>query len=156
GVTAKLVDAFSDRIRHLTRAARLALVTAAAADPADAPCLPEALRLLGVTLVPTGLVQVGHTIQFRHPLVRMAALACASAAERRRVEAALGSVVVDRERRAWHRVNAAVDTDDGLAAELARLAVAAGTRLAYAAQCQLLVAAARLVSSSDVRARYLV
>lgn len=162
GVTSRLVAAFGDRIRRLPETARLAVIAAAAADPADALVLPSALALLG--LAPEaldaaerdGLLQIGEEIRFRHPLVRMAALGDSSAAERRRVEGALARVVPDAERRVWHRAAAAVGTDDGLADELALAADGAGTRIAFAVQSRLLVKAARLTSAPSSRARRLV
>ena len=162
GVTSRLVAAFGDRIRRLPAADRLAVITAAAADPADAQVLPAALELLGLpsgaldAAERDGLLRVGQEIRFRHPLVRLAALGDIPAAERRRVDHALAQVVTDAGRRVWHRAAAATGPDDELADELTQVAGQAEARIAFAAQSRLLDQAARLTSAPGPRARRLV
>ena len=60
-----------------------------------------------------GLVELGVSVLFRHPLVRAAVYNAAPAAERRRVHAALAAAAADLELvqlEAWHAAKATVGT----------------------------------------------
>jgi hypothetical protein len=83
-----------------------------------------------------GLVEFGGRVRFRHPLARSAAYRSASLAERQQLHAALGGVtdpVVDPDRRAWHRAQAAAGPDEEVAGELERSAGRAQARGGLAA-----------------------
>ncbi len=161
-LTESLLRTFGGRLRRLSAAGRLAAIVAAVADPADAAALPAALMRAGVSedalaeAEDQHLVRVGAQIRFRHPLVRGAVLAEASAAEIRLAHAALGEASADDRRRVWHRALAAARPDPALAGQLEEHADAARARIAFAAEARLMLQAARLSDSAAVRARRLV
>jgi hypothetical protein len=125
---------FGRRLSGLDEEARLALVTVAASTSEDVGGVSRAATRLGVdvdralaALEDAGLIDVsGGRVLFRHPLVRSAACASASAGELRRCHQALADAT-DVEQladvRAWHRALAAVAPDESVAAELERTAL---------------------------------
>jgi DNA-binding CsgD family transcriptional regulator len=67
------------------------------------------------------LIAVGTRVTFRHPLLRSAIYAAASADRRRDAHRALAEVIdaqLDPDRRAWHRAHAALAPDEEVALEL--------------------------------------
>ena len=119
---------YGARIAALPADARGALLLLALADAPSAAEHAAAERALGIdgdvleTLEAAALVDLAPgRIAVAHPLVRAAAVAGATPAERRRAHAALAAAVTGTrtlERRAWHRAQAAVRPDDALAGEL--------------------------------------
>ena len=78
-----------------------------------------------------GLLEIDSRVRFRHPLVRSAVYRAASAPDRRRVHGALAAATdpqSDPDRRAWHRAQAVLGTDEEAAAELERSAGRARAR----------------------------
>jgi DNA-binding CsgD family transcriptional regulator len=161
-LTESLLRTFGGRLRRLSAAGRTAAIVAAVADSADAAALPAALTLAGLSEGALGeaedqhLIRVGADIRFRHPLVRAAVLAEASAAGIRLAHAALGEASADDRRRTWHRALAALQPDPALAGQLELHADAARARIAFAAEARLMVQAARLSDDAGARARRLV
>jgi DNA-binding CsgD family transcriptional regulator len=114
------LDALPDQTRNL--------VQLAAADPSGDQYL--VWRAAGRLDIPVqaaapaeeaGLVEFGLRVRFRHPLARRAAYRSAPFAYRRQLHGALAEVtdpLTDPDRRAWHRAQAVVGTDEEVAAEL--------------------------------------
>jgi len=114
------LDALPDQTRNL--------VQLAAADPSGDHYL--VWRAAGRLDIPVqaaapaeeaGLVEFGLRVRFRHPLARRAAYRSAPFAYRRQLHGALAEVtdpLTDPDRRAWHRAQAVVGTDEEVAAEL--------------------------------------
>jgi DNA-binding CsgD family transcriptional regulator len=157
---------FGHRLSALDDRTRLALVVIAASTTEDMRGATRAMDLLGIDaqlalagLEEAGLVSVsGGRVQFRHPLVRSAAYAGASADERRRCHRALADSPDVRQladARAWHRALAAVEPDEAVAAELERTALRAPGRGSRAA-ARALEYAARLTPEPARRAARLV
>src|SRR2546430_9167313 len=123
------------------------LLQLAAADPTGDPVL--VWRAAGRLAIGAGaagpavearLAEFGARVRFRHPLVRSAAYRSASLQTRQELHGALAEVtdpVVDPDRRAWHRAQAAPGPDEEVAAELEQSAGRAQRRggLAAAAAC---------------------
>jgi hypothetical protein len=66
-----------------------------------------------------GIVDVDvHGLRFRHPLIRSAVAQSAGVADRRGVHEALPDVLVDQDRRAWHRAALISGPHEDIAAEL--------------------------------------
>jgi DNA-binding CsgD family transcriptional regulator/tetratricopeptide (TPR) repeat protein len=68
--------------------------------------------------VDSGLIELGETVHFRHPLMRSAAYRSASPEDRARAHTALAVAIDDASRSVWHRAAAADGADETLAAEL--------------------------------------
>ncbi|HEX4217766.1 MAG TPA: AAA family ATPase [Acidimicrobiales bacterium] len=106
-------------------------------------CSPDAEALV----VQERLLSTDPRIEFRHPLIRSAVYAGASAEERRVVHGALAASIdrsADPDRWAGHIVATARGPDDELAAELEKTARRARDRGGYAAEATLLAQAAEL------------
>jgi DNA-binding CsgD family transcriptional regulator len=150
---AQIEDSFARQLAALPDQTRR-LVQLAAADPSGDPVLVwRAAGRLGIGLeaagpaAQAGLAEFGVRVRFRHPLVRSAAYRSASESQRREAHGALASVtdpVVDPDRRAWHRAQAAANPDEDIAAELERSAGRAQARGGLAAAAAFLERAALL------------
>jgi DNA-binding CsgD family transcriptional regulator len=127
-------------LRHvgeLPEATQRLMLLAAAEPLGDAALVLRAGRRLDIetgALAPAeaaGLLEMGASVRFRHPLVRSAVYRAAPLGSRQRVHEALAEVSdpdSDADRRAWHRALAAGGPDEDVAAELERSAVRAQAR----------------------------
>jgi DNA-binding CsgD family transcriptional regulator len=139
------------------------LLTLAAAEPTGDPGLFwRAAALLGISapatglVVGAGLVEFGTRVRFRHPLARSAAYQTASARDRQEAHAALADAtdpVLDPDRRAWHRAQAADSPDEDVAGELERSADRAQARGGLAAEAAFLERATLLTPGQVQRTR---
>ncbi|CAN5763252.1 LuxR family transcriptional regulator [soil metagenome] len=106
------------------------------------------------TAAKAGLVALGDTVEFRHPLVRSAVYGATPGAERRRIHAALAEQagllgLVELE--VWHAAEAAVGTNEGVADRLQQVAERAGRRGGLVSQSSLLARAADLTDNRSRR-----
>ena len=103
-----------------------------------------------------GLVLPGaDEIEFRHPLVRSGILQTERLSRRQSAHAAVAAVATTPFRRAWHRAQAIVGPDDGVADELEATVEASLRRGAVLTAISSLERSAHLTSSSAVRGRRL-
>lgn len=141
------------RIRHLAPDLQLWLLIAAADSTGNLDLIQAAGQALGLPGDPvdeaeaTGLVELGNTIRFRHPLVRSAAYNAAQGAQRRRAHRALG-IAADRlglvELEAWHAAKATLGTDLAVADRLEGVADLAGQRGGFSSRARVLAQASTL------------
>ncbi len=139
------------------------LLLAAAADPTGDPALLwRAGEFLGFGVraaVPAeaeGLLRFSPLVRFRHPLIRSAVYHGAALADRVRVHEALARATDPQaaaDLRAWHRAEAAIGPDEGVAGELERAADRARERGGWAASARFVTRAATLTPDSDERFR---
>ncbi len=150
--------AFLSRARSLSPRAREALLIAAASDSGDLAAIARAGGGSVAALDEAeegGLVRVhGGELSFRHPLVRSAVYAAASAGARREAHAALAEAFgeEDADRRAWHLAAAAIGPDEAIAAALEGAAERARGRGGVGAEARLLERSAALTPDPDQRA----
>jgi DNA-binding CsgD family transcriptional regulator len=165
-VTAGIEQAFLEQAQRLPSAVQLVLLVAALDSTGRVGVLDNAAERLGVgpeavtDAEESGLLDlVSGTIAFRHPLVRSAVVAAASAAQRRLVHSALSGVLTDpadEERRVWHAAECVVGADDAVADRLEQAADRAGLRTAHSAAAKALTRSAELTVDQRVAAsRYL-
>ena len=130
---ARIEDRYAARLGELPgEVRRLALL--AAADPVgDSALVLRAAQVLGLDFraahlaAEAGLLDIGASVRFRHPLVRSAAYRSATVEDRRAVHDALAAATdprADPDRRAWHRAHATAGADEEVAREL----IASATR----------------------------
>jgi DNA-binding CsgD family transcriptional regulator/tetratricopeptide (TPR) repeat protein len=139
------------------------LVLVAAAEPLGDPVLVwRAARRLDIgvdaaaSAAAVGLLEIGSTVRFHHPLVRSAIYQAASPEERRRVHGALADATdpeVDPDRRAWHAAQAAAGPDEDVATDLENSAGRAEARGGLAAAAAFLARSAELSVEPDHRAQ---
>ena len=113
----------------------------AAAEQFDAP------GSAGDEAEAAGLVELGVTVRFRHPLVRSAAYGAAAGFERRSVHAALASAALGLgmvELEAWHAAKSTLGTDADVADRLEKVADLAGERGGFSSRASVLVQASAL------------
>ncbi|WFE93738.1 LuxR family transcriptional regulator [Micromonospora sp. WMMD987] len=153
-VPTRIERSFQARLSGLPDGARRLLIVASADPTGDPALLWPAAGLSGIDVptasaaaAGTGLVHFTTGIRFCHPLARSAVYGAASADERRyahRVLAEATDAVTDPDRSAWHRAQASVGPDDGVAAELERSAARARARGGVVAAAAFLERAAEL------------
>ena len=134
------------------------LLLAAADSTADTAFLLRAAAILGVkteaaaAAEAAGLVVLGSTVAFRHPLIRSAVYGGARPADRRAAHKALAAATdseEDSDRRAWHLAAASVGRDEEVAAILERGAERARERGGHNAAAALLSRSAELSPSPE-------
>jgi DNA-binding CsgD family transcriptional regulator len=148
------------QVRRTTADVRLWMLVAAADSTGNLDLIGLAADDLGVPLEAggqaelAGLVELGASARFRHPLVRSAAYNAASGVDRRRVHGSL-AFAADKlglvELEAWHAAKAALGTDDGVADRLEHAADLAARRGGYASRANVLSRAADLSSHGPIR-----
>ncbi|MBQ1050119.1 AAA family ATPase [Micromonospora sp. C51] len=152
-VPRRIEDAFRLRSGSLVAETQLLLLIAATEPTGDAALLWRAAGQLGIgpeaagPAEAAGLVEIDTRVRFRHPLVRSAVYRAATPPDHRRVHGALAAATdpqVDPDRRAWHRGQAVLGTDEEVAAELERSAGRARARGGLAAAAAFLQRAAEL------------
>lgn len=160
-VPRRIEDSFTARSGSLPAETQLLLLVAAAEPTGDAALLWRAAERLGLAresaraAEAAGLVETDSRVRFRHPLVRSAVYRAATASERRRAHDALAAATdpaVDPDRRAWHRAQAVLGTDEDAAADLERSADRARARGGVAAAGAFLQHAAELTPDPARRA----
>ena len=161
-LASRIEQGFLRRLSTLPDDTRQLLVAAAAEPLGDAELLWRAAGVLGLSpnaahaAETAGLIKFGARVGFRHPLVRAAAYRSAAPEQRQEIHRALAEVTdadVDPDRRAWHRAQAALTPDEGIAAELERSATRAQSRGGLLAAAALLERAARLTPDPARRAQ---
>ncbi|MQA75934.1 MAG: LuxR family transcriptional regulator, partial [Solirubrobacterales bacterium] len=152
-LTARIEQSFLRRLESLRGETRRLLLAAAAEPVGDVALLWRAAERLGLgadaaePAQTAGLIELGTRVRFRHPLVRSAVYQAAAVSDRREVHRALAEAtdpVVDPDRRAWHRAQAAGGPDEEVAGELERSADRARARGGFAAMAAFLERAAEL------------
>ena len=160
GLWGRLEDSFQRRIQALSEEVAMLLLIAATEPSGDPLVFWRAVDLLGLSrdgagaLQEAGLLRVGSSVVFRHPLVRSASYRLASVDARRSVHRALSEAVdpeVDPDRRALHGALAAAGPDENVAVDLERSAERALKRGGYAAAASFLERALTLTSDRDRR-----
>src|SRR6476659_8385771 len=156
-LSTRLEERLQRRIDMLSDRARLLLLVGAAEPVGDPMRVWRAARKLEVETAAAdtgGLLTIGESVQFRHPLVRSTVYRSASEEERRRVHLALAEATdpdVDPDRRAWHLAAAASAPDEAVAQELERSAGRATARGGVAAAAAYLQRAFALTADQDRR-----
>ena len=156
-LTARLEQAFAARLHGLSDETHVMLLAAALDGRASLHEVARAaseLRGEATALsaldpaVEASLVSIADAeLRFRHPLVRSAVRQAAPPVRVLEMYGALARVVVDPERRLWHRAMAAVGHDEGLATELEAHAALARRRGAVAVAAAALERAAALTAA---------
>ncbi|MET0448609.1 MAG: AAA family ATPase, partial [Aeromicrobium sp.] len=148
------------QVRRLPEAEQLWLLVAAADSTGDIDLVGATARELELpeavadSAEAAGLVELGRTIRFRHPLVRSAAYNAALGRERRRVHRALAAMAEkldNAERAAWHSAKATLGTDEEVAQRLEEVADIAAARGGFASRARVLVEAASLTPAGGRR-----
>lgn len=137
----------------------------AAAEPTgELAAIERAAHQLGVAAESAaaeraGIISIGETVEFRHPLVRSVMYGSSPSADRRAAHEALAVAIPrdhDPDRHVGHRAAAAAGPDEAVAAELEVAAMRAGLRGGFAARAELLTRAAALsLEPSEIGRRQL-
>ena len=147
----RIEESYLKRLEALPRDTQQLLLVAAADPTGDPALLRRAAERLGIddptleSAESAGLVQIGATVRFRHPLARSAIYRAASASDRRMAHLALATATDperDPDRRAWHRAKGVPAADEDLATELEQCAGRARRRGGLAAVAAFLEQAA--------------
>lgn len=158
----RIEDGFRRRSESLPAPTQLLLLVAASEPTGDPALLWRAAQHLDIDrgaaapAVAAGLLELDTRVRFRHPLVRSAVYQAAAPNQRRRAHGAIAAATdrdVDPDRRAWHRAQSVLGTDERAAAELERLAGRARARGGVAAAGAFLRQATELTPGRAERAR---
>jgi DNA-binding CsgD family transcriptional regulator len=160
GLSGRIEDSFRRRFARLPAETRRLLLVAAAEPAGDPVLVWRAAGRLGIGVQAAaetdGLLAIGASVTFRHPLVRSSVYHAASPEEKQAVHRALGDATdpeVDPDHRAWHLAQATPGPDEDVAAELERSAGRAQARGGLAAAAAFLERAAALTPEPSLRAR---
>lgn len=161
-VPRRIEDNFQRRSSSLPAETQQLMLVAASEPTGDAALLWRAVNHLGIdreAAAPAetaGLLEIDTRVRFRHPLVRSAVYRAATAPEHRRAHHALAAATdrqADPDRRAWHRAQSVLGTDEDAAAELERSADRALARGGFCAAAAFLRRATDLTPEPAHRAR---
>jgi DNA-binding CsgD family transcriptional regulator len=161
-VPRRIEDNFQQRSNSLPARTQQLLLVAASEPTGDAELLWRAAEHLGIdreAAAPAetaGLLEIDTRVRFRHPLVRSAVYRAATAPELRRAHDALAAATdpqADPDRRAWHRAQSVLGTDEDAAAALERSADRALARGGFCAAAAFLRRATDLTPEPAQRAR---
>src|SRR2546429_479258 len=142
-------------------AERIAMLFAASDEGARGP-IAAAARIAGAepgsalgAAESIGLIDIDGSLAFRHPLIRSAVYAAATADERRNAHRLLAEGLPNdaAARRTWHRSAACLGPDEAVAAELEAVASQQRVRRAYAAALHAFNRAAELSPPTPDRVR---
>jgi DNA-binding CsgD family transcriptional regulator len=160
GLSGRIEDSFRRRLARLPAETQRLLLVAAAEPVGDPVLVWRAAGRLGIGVQAAadtdGLLTIGASVTFRHPLVRSSVYRAASPQERQAVHGALADATdpaVDPDRRAWHLAQATPGLDEDVASELERSAGRAQARGGLAAAAAFLERAAALTPEPSLRAR---
>jgi DNA-binding CsgD family transcriptional regulator len=162
GLPRRIEESFRRQLATLSPAMRQVLLVAAVEPVGDPVLVWRAVDRLGHSAdadraaqkLVAGFAEFGSRVRFRHPLLRSAIYHAATPEQRRHAHRALAQVtdpVVDPDRRAWHRAQAAADPDEEVAAELERSAGRAQARGGPAAAAAFLERASELTPNWERR-----
>lgn len=161
-VPRRIEDNFARRSNSLPSHTRQLLLVAASEPTGDATLLWRAADHMGIdreAAAPAetaGLLEIDTRVRFRHPLVRSAVYRAATAPEHRHAHAVLAAATdphTDPDRRAWHRAQSVLGTDEDAAADLERSADRALSRGGFCAAAAFLRRATDLTPDPARRAR---
>jgi DNA-binding CsgD family transcriptional regulator len=159
GLSGRIEDSFRRRLAGLPADTQRLLLVGAAEPVGDPVLVWRAADRLGIAVQAAsetdGLLTIGTSVVFRHPLVRSSVYRAASAEDRQAVHRALADAtdpVVDPDRRAWHLAHATPGFDEDVASELERSAGRAQARGGLAAAAAFLERAAVLTPEPSRRA----
>jgi DNA-binding CsgD family transcriptional regulator len=160
GLSGRIEDSFRRRLAGLPADTQRLLLVAAAEPVGDPVLVWRAADRLGIAVQAAsetdGLLTIGTSVTFRHPLVRSSVYQAASLEDRQAVHRALADVTdpaVDPDRRAWHLAQATSGFDEDVASELERSAARAQARGGLAAAAAFLERAVALTLEPSSRAR---
>ncbi len=165
GAAPSVERGFLGQLERLPPQTRRAVGIVAASDSGDANGLSVALERLDLGLADlgpaevAGLVAVGSTVAFSHPLARSAIYGAADERERteaHRALAAAAEAAGEPDRRAWHLAAATRGPDEQVASALVETAESARRRGGVWSEAKALERAARLTGEPRTRARRLV
>ncbi|HEX6393080.1 MAG TPA: AAA family ATPase [Acidimicrobiales bacterium] len=123
----RIQEQYLGRLLELPDQAQLVVLLAAADPLGDSGLVLRAAQALALNskmvslATDSGLLEIGSSVRFHHPLVRSAVYGAADDGARRIAHRALASATdpaVDPDRRAWHRSLAAEGPDEDIAEEL--------------------------------------
>lgn len=149
----RLEERFARQARTLPVDTQMLLLLAAADSTARTSLVLRAASVLGVTTdsaapaEAAGLVTLGSTVAFRHPLIRSAVYGRARPADRRAAHKALAAATdpgEEGDRQAWHLAAATIGQDEEVAALLERRARDTRVRGGHNAAAALLTRSAEL------------
>jgi DNA-binding CsgD family transcriptional regulator len=162
-LTARVEQAFLDRIRRLPVAVQRLLLLAAADDTGQSDVLRRACEQWGLgddalqDAFESGLlVDAGGSVSLRHPLVRSAIYQAATGTDRREAHRALAESLAGsghRDREVWHRAYAAEGPDDELVDALEDVGERSQRRGGHVAALEAFERAAGLTTDAERRAR---
>jgi DNA-binding CsgD family transcriptional regulator len=160
GLPGRIEDSFRRRLAALPADTQRLLLLAAAEPVGDPMLVWRAAGRLGIAVQAAaetdGLLTIGTSVTFRHPLVRSSVYRAASPEDRQTVHRALADATdpdVDPDRRAWHLAQATAGADEDVAAELERSAGRAQARGGLAAAAAFLERSCALTPEPTDRGR---